>query len=154
MNRISILDFFKTGKFGYVELGFSKSQVISFIGKNTKIYYCISGEILKYGDMEFHFSDDELVMIFCDSLKFLYGDLNLGKEIDFEPWIFKKNKIYSFKQIQEELEKENIIFIIKESNNSIEILLESGVKFIFENESTLDLKFANAILVGFEFSIF
>lgn len=154
MRKISILDFFKIGRFGDIELGFSKCEVMSFIGENMKIYNGIGSEILKYGDIEFHFSNDKLVMIFCDSLKFLYKDLNLGTEVDFEPWILKRDKIYCFRQIQEELEKESIIFIIKEDNNSIEILLESGVKFIFENESSLDLKVDNAILVGFEFSIF
>lgn len=154
MKKISILYFFKIGKLGEIELGFSKCEVSSLIGENMGIYNGISSEILKYGDIEFHFSDDELVMIFCDSLKFLYGDMNVGTAIDFDAWIFKKRRVYSFQEVVRELKKENINYLVQKSNDGIEMILESGVRLIYEYDDTLVLEGDNIILVGFELSIF
>lgn len=154
MNRISFLDFLKTGNFGNVKLSCAKLEVMSLISSNIETNFFINSEILKYGDIEFHFSNDELIMIFCDSLKFAYENLNLGSGIDFDCWIFKKGKIYSFRQIAEELKKESIIFVPKERNGNIEILLESRVKLIFENDNNNTSEIDDYLLVGFEFSIF
>lgn len=119
-----------------------------------EIYNGIGSEILKYGDIEFHFSDDELVMIFCDSLKFLYEDLNVGTAIDFDAWIFKKQRVYSFQEVVQELKKENINYSVQKSNDSVEMLLESGVRLIYEYDDTLALEEDNIMLIGFELSIF
>ncbi|MBF0715674.1 hypothetical protein [Gemelliphila palaticanis] len=150
MYKISILDFLKTGKFGVIELGFSKWKVMSFLGENIEINNLINTEILKYGDIEFHFSNDELIMIFCDSLRFLDKDLNVGDEIDFDAWIFQKSKVYSFQKVVHELKIEKMLFVVQERNNKIKIILKSGVILIFEKES----KENKMILIGFECSIF
>jgi hypothetical protein len=135
--KVSMFEFLKFGKFGCVELGLSKKQILgSFpspdgFGSDKTIY---DEDIWCYGNIEFQFIDDILFFIFSDYLEKLSG----GKKIAIEKWIFedvsKLNLIY-FINI---LDANNIDYTrntikFRENKFGIGLLLASGVKLVFED---------------------
>lgn len=88
MISISFREFVVTGKFGPVQPGMTRSDVERLLGEPEAWGTAGQPEIAaiwKYGEIEFHFSGDELCSIFSDQ-----GFLTDGGEIcRIDPWIIR-----------------------------------------------------------------
>jgi hypothetical protein len=66
---IDLLDFIKYGKFDYIKIGKSKEWIINnfpdpdFLSKSPEVY---NHPIWQYGNIEFHFNNEELFLIYSD----------------------------------------------------------------------------------------
>ncbi len=77
--ELNILDFFKSGIFDFIKLGQSKDWILANfpdpddfgMGKDLK-----SAAIWRYGNIEFYFSNEILVMIFSDYINQLHEFCN------------------------------------------------------------------------------
>ena len=84
---VSMQDFLRTGEFGPVRLGMLRGQIRSLLGEpedwgpSPRAKHNVG--IWKYGDIEFHFNEDVLWLLFADDI----GTLDGGKAIDFDPWV-------------------------------------------------------------------
>lgn len=85
--RVSLEDFIGTGLFGPLEPGVPRAKVEAWLGPPDNwdggAYQYQSAAIWKYGDVEFHFDNELLWMIFLDS----FGLPGGGSQRDLEPWI-------------------------------------------------------------------
>lgn len=134
--NIDILDFVKTGTFGFVKLGESKSEIISqgfppenWLNGETRE----SSKIWRYGNIELHFNNgNDLSGIFTDYV----SDIDCGKSISISNWWIlpngkKKpnvfNTIKELKKLSIDFTKEYFI------PGYIEIRLSNGVYFSFDH---------------------
>lgn len=84
---VSMLDFLRTGEFGPLKLGTSRTELQGCLGnpENWGPYQKAQqhAAVWKYGDIEFYFDDSgTLWIIFSDHVEVLNG----GKAIDLDPW--------------------------------------------------------------------
>lgn len=150
--EIDILEFFKTGKFDYIKLGQTKSWILKNFSKPDSDYDNLSGSIWTYGNIEFHFSEDKLFLIYSDH--FNNGLLSAGEHINLDRWIFEYPKKLKMKYVIEQLNKENIDYQKVTTKLNIEIVLTSGVKLIFENiKDTPNLDSNQYHLIAFAYKI-
>lgn len=89
MIKASLKEFFHKGMIGPIELGISQEKLQAFLGAADHVGGIsrrnISPTIFKYGDIEFHFEDDFLSLIFMDDFDVPSG----GRVIELDPWIVK-----------------------------------------------------------------
>jgi len=106
--KASLKAFVKTGVFGQIQLRMKRSSVASFLGAPTDwLHSAPSREqsaIWKYGDVEFHFENDVLHMIFLDKLRDVKGSRNL--ELDL--WTLSEG--LSLSEAEEHLAKARVTF--------------------------------------------
>ena len=83
-------DFLRTGEFGPIRLGDSVESLTSAFGDPQQLGGTSRKRrtpcIWKYGDIEFHLSDDRqsVWLIFCDT----FDCLHLGSAASLDPWFF------------------------------------------------------------------
>lgn len=86
---ISLKDFLLTGDFGPVSLGMTREQVAACLGEPEHRSVPTRGQripaIWKYGDIEFHFSGNNLWLIFADNVEELDG----GRAIKLDSWLLR-----------------------------------------------------------------
>lgn len=84
---VSMQDFLRSGEFGPIRLGISRDQLRGHLGDPEDWGPFPKSErhatIWKYGDIEFHFNEDTLWLIFADNVEKLRG----GRAIDLDPWV-------------------------------------------------------------------
>ncbi len=83
-------DFLRTGAFGSINLGISRDDLWSHLGEPEnwslgpgKRSAASRAAIWKYVDVEFHFSEDRLLLVFADHVERLDG----GRAINVGLWI-------------------------------------------------------------------
>jgi len=151
--KINLLEFIKNGEFGILKLGESRECLLNNFPnpdgfedgddwKNGRL------EIFTYGDIEFHFMDDKLYLIFADYFNILDGGVSLYFE---EKWIFEKEAhLLTVEYISQKLQEEKIEFSIKLSNlrdeNRVLIRTEEGVEFLFIAEHNEPVLMAVSLL--------
>jgi len=140
--EIDILEFFKSGKFDYIKLGQTKEWILNnFPDPDTRFDSDWVKErdvdIWTYGNIEFHFSGENLYLIFSDNFSFM-DKLTGGNSLKLNRWIF------------EDASKLNLIFVLKELNsNGIDykkrmdklgvcVRLNSGIELTFENRDDIE----------------
>jgi hypothetical protein len=71
---VSFVDFARTGAFGSLGLGASRDEVVSVLGEPDDADASTGGErILRYGDIEFHFANRILQIVFVERLDAISG---------------------------------------------------------------------------------
>lgn len=138
---IDFLEFFKKGKFDYIKLGQARDWILNnFPDPDTR--YASERmkkgdiDIWTYGNIEFHFFNNELIMIFSDH--FNNAKLSGGKHIKIKPWIFKDPSKLTLQFVLAELNNQNIDFKKKTDNLGILLRLQSGIELTFENWEDID----------------
>lgn len=158
--EIDMFEFLKTGKFDYIEIGQTQDWILNnfpdpdgFVddGRFTTV-----NNIWLYGKIEFHFSNHRLVMIFSDHFQYpdyLGEKFNLGENIIVKPWIFKHPKKLTLDYVMRKFVKVGIDFDKRTTPYSIDLMLNSGVKLLFQNPNNSKNRNPNRYLMtAFAFS--
>lgn len=130
---IDFVDFFSTGKFDFLKLGKTKEWVINNFPDPDgfdKYPEVIKDDVWTYGNIELHFINEELFMIFSDYVDEIDG----GDSLKLEKWFLADNKKLNLLHIISELNKKHIDFKkITKKSEPISIVLElmSGVELGF-----------------------
>ncbi len=138
---IDFKEFLSTGKFDFLKHGKTKEWVINNFpdpdgfDDAPEIY---KDDIWCYGNIELHFHEEELFLVYSDYIDTLDG----GESLELKKWFLGNEKIPTLIEVISELNKEHIDFekTTRNTNDIIEIKLASGVKLSFileekENES-------------------
>ncbi len=145
MTIIQLKEFVKTGKFGTITIGSTKTDVINLLGNKYSFGDLGETQIIKYGAYEF-FYWTETEIIFGIQNDQLQADCSNHKEMinlknknyRLDKWFLQNNKNITFGEVIAFLEQESIFFeilpaSISNSENVIKCL-ESNVSFDFVNE--------------------
>ncbi|PKV51537.1 hypothetical protein ATE84_3622 [Aquimarina sp. MAR_2010_214] len=133
---IDILDFVKTGEFGFLKLGESKEEIISqgfppedWLNGETKE----SSRIWRYGNIELHFDNgNHLSGIFTDYV----SDIDCGESISISNWWILPNGKASPDLLStiKELNYLNLDYTKTTFNvGYIELKLSNGIYFSFDH---------------------
>jgi len=138
--ELNLTEFIKTGKFGFLELGMTKNEIINqhfppedWLSKKTKE----NSEIWRYGNFELHFDESsKLLGIFNDYIPELNGGENI-KIKDY--WLLKDgNYTPSLGEIVLELNNMELDYSKKtESYGTDTLVLTNGVYLMFEAPTCL-----------------
>jgi len=136
--EINLKDFFIKGKFDYIQLGQSKEWIVNNFPdpdgyssqiETPKIY---ESNIWCYGNIEFHFHEELLFLIYSDDLYPLDG----GDNLLLDKWFLGKATSISLKEVQSLLNAEHIDYCKQTSKYGIEVvtlvLLLSKVQLNFQ----------------------
>lgn len=136
---MTLLDFFKTGKFGPIHLGMTIPEVVGALGQPTEQYQLRKGFLLAYGGWEVHFAEEKphkAFLIHHDEL--LYDCTNHDEVIRFESDVeeldFGAIKPFTqvrVKHIKAWLDQEKIAYHLKLKEGQPLIKLNSGVYLDF-----------------------
>lgn len=99
-----------TGMFLHLKIGSTRDELLKSLGEPNQSG--CDNAILKYGEIEFNFTNDKLFLIYCDYL----DELEKQTFFNLDLW-FIKNKI-SYEQTIKCLIKENIEYTVKYNNDS------------------------------------
>jgi atypical dual specificity phosphatase len=152
---VSMREFLRTGEFGPIKLGDSIETITSFFGEPSVLGGTSRRRrtpgVWKYGDVEFHLSDDHrhVWLIFCDS----YDDLQLGSAASLEPWFFRGHP--SNEVVERELSAAQISFHRQDMPHEPTgylLRLESGVELLFSTGSDPIMTPGFAGLFGFQYA--
>jgi len=130
---IDFKDFFKSGKFDFIKIGKTKDWILNnfpdpdFLKQNPEIR---NSPIWNYGNLEFHFHQDTLFMIFSDDIK----ELNGGESLELNKWFLDETSELTLINIIKKLIDEKINFDKKSNvivHPSVQLKLESGVTLAF-----------------------
>jgi hypothetical protein len=152
MQKISLKDFILTGKFGSVEVGMTKEQVIEILGEphdNQDFGTGYSGIVYNWYEFFFYTDTGILHAIQNDSLACINGFQLKNDKIKVDTWFLKKGKQFTYSEVKKILEKDNIEYSEIKVYEVYTLLLNSGVtiNFIspadfFENsQEQKDIKF-------------
>lgn len=129
--EIDILEFFRTGKFDYIKLGHTKEWIRNNFPDPD--YEEFKENIWQYGNIEFHFNNDQLCLLFSDYL----NELNGGESLKLHKWILNEPHKLTLLYVIQKLNEEKIDFTIihnKTSQNVVDIeIIKSRVKLGFIN---------------------
>lgn len=142
--NIDLEVFFATGKFDFLKLGKTKEWIINNFpdpdgfDENPAIF---KDDIWTYGNIELHFNNDELFLIFSDYI----NDLDGGNSLELKKWFLENTKKLKLSDVISELNNKHIDFQ-KRTNKigplTVSLELESGVNlgFLLEENSDEDYK--------------
>lgn len=140
--EIDMFEFLKTGKFDYIELGQTKDWILNNFPnpdyRSKEGQFDKGVDIWLYGKVEFYFSEGKLYQIFSDHFQNDYYQgkkFNMGDDIIVKPWIFKHPKKLTLDYVIRKFIKVGIDFEKQTTSHSIDLILKSGVKLIFQNPS-------------------
>ena len=137
---IDILDFFKTGRFDYLKLGQSKEWILNNfpdpdgfgMGRNVS-----DAKIWFYGNIELHFTNNELFLIFSKDIINLDG----GPYLKLNKWILDQPNKLNLSYIIECLNLERIDFSKRTEHIDAEYIrlhiTKSYVVLTFHNEEEI-----------------
>lgn len=131
--NIDILEFLKFGKFDYIELGQTKSWILKNFPDpddfNHSHLFSNNCSIWRYGNIEFHFDNDKLYLIYSDYL----NDLDGGRYIQLNKWILEDSAKLTLLEVLRKLNEANIDYHKYQESNLINLKLDSGVILSFES---------------------
>lgn len=135
--ELNMFEFLTNGKFDCIELGQSQEWILNHFPEpdNHDRRYLIGSNIWLYGKIEFHFSDNRLYQIFSDHLQsdYMGRKFHAGEHFTVKTWIFKQPKKLTLDYVMRKFVKLNIDFEKQTNPYSIDLILKSGVKLIFQN---------------------
>jgi hypothetical protein len=146
MTSISLLDFFRSGQFGPIQLGMTRQEVYDLLGEPDG-YGCPDTHLMKagvwlYDAIELHFSP-RLWLITTDHISYpdwwghsesirldawLFSDGRQPSKSDLEDGLTKLNIPYQYIELEQRFEDDAVGKFLFESG--VEILI--GVKYIYE----------------------
>lgn len=145
MTTIQLKEFVKTGKFGTISIGSTKTDIINLLGKQFDFTDGDETQIIRYGWYEF-FYWTETERVFGIQNDHLQADCtNHGEMINFknrlwtiDKWFLKEHENITFGQVVEHLNQANIPFTIVPTypgcNENIIKCSNSNVTFDFVSE--------------------
>jgi len=149
---ISMLEFIRDGKFDYIKIGQTREWIFhnfpSPDGWEEELLHVLEiFNIWRYGNIEFHFEEDQLSSIFCDDFSTYDEDTdkivnqwNAGKWIDLDLWIFDRVEKLNLSYVMEILNQNRISFSVFHSDLNVVIrILKSNVELVFEKKSHEEL---------------
>lgn len=138
--NIDFEEFFTIGKFDFLKLGKTKEWIINNFPdpdgyeEHPEIY---KASIWTYGNIELHFNDDELFLIFSDYINELDG----GDSLELKKWFLENTEKLKLSDIISQLNSKHIDFQ-KRTNNigqtTVNLELQSGVNLGFYLEENTD----------------
>ena len=135
--EVSLKDFARTGLFGAVEWGMNRAAVEQLLGSPDSWMDSTPGyktsPIWKYGDIEFHFQDNALYMIFMDEFSNLNGGCNIGLDawvINGDLTCIEAEHFLSAANI--EYQKEDFPY----NENGVRLITSAGTVFAFAGEKS------------------
>ncbi len=139
---IDFKQFFKFGKFDFIKLGKTKEWVIhNFPDPDGYLDHSsvFKDDIWRYGNIEFHFHQEELFLIYSDYVDTLAG----GDSLELEKWFLSKPTQFDLLCVMRFLNEERVDFAKKTSTaipSSVVLELTSGVDlgFALEEEEEED----------------
>lgn len=148
--EIDFLEFFKTGKFDYLKLGQTKEWILNNFPEPDSTFENKKGgfDIWAYGDLELHFKDNQLILIFSDYWS--ENKINAGNHILLKPWIFEDTSKLTLNFVLKALNTNHIDYTKKTTSLSIVLYLENGIELTFESTSDI----ANSDPNNFKLSAF
>jgi hypothetical protein len=129
---ISIFDFFKYGKFDCIKLDQTREWILNNFPDPDTTFPNDNFDVWEYGNIEFHFKDNKLFLIFCDTFRICKG-IRGGKNISINKWIFNKLDELKLINILKILNENDIDYKKTEDSLNIKLKLESGIEMTFEN---------------------
>ena len=137
MIKIFLKDFIKTGKFGPLEIGSSKEDVIDFFGEDYDFGNFGETQIIKYGWWEFFYWTEtkKVFAIQNDHLSYNCShhvemiSLNTNK-VEMDTWFLKPDKHVTFDNVTKILTEEKIDFKLDKfsKNDELDILRLNDIK--------------------------
>jgi hypothetical protein len=89
MKIVSLLDFAKTGQFGPITIGSTRTEVRTAFGDPTD-YTARQpmelADVWRYGDLEIHFTDELVSLLYSDGFDIPEG----GPTLKIDPWIIRR----------------------------------------------------------------
>lgn len=133
---VSLLEFIQTGRFGLVELGWTKNRILTeFYKPDDKGYMGHGMSIWRYSTFEFHFVDDILTMFWCDGLRWLKNPLK--KQFKLDKWILRDTSRLTFSYFCSTLDELNINYTIKGTFYDDTRKLPSNVMLLVEGTNVI-----------------
>jgi hypothetical protein len=146
---VDLYDFVTNGIFDCIKIGQTKEWILSNFPDpdytENGLHITKKGNIWTYGNIEFHFVDNILNLIFCDnfvSLDILTDKItdhwDAGRHIDLNKWIFVKANSLKCNEIMTILNQARINFSLFHSPNlrsAVIRILKSNVELVFEKEN-------------------
>ncbi|MFT3793105.1 hypothetical protein [Flavobacterium sp.] len=139
---IDLKDFLLTGNFGPVVIGMTKDDVIHWLGDPGQVHDFKSGSaVLFYNGFELFYStdDDQLYAIQNDNLYYLFEEnapYPINEKVSVDTSFLHFGKPLTLGNLKDYLAQQQIDFEIVHKDEYDEIVLESGVKFDFENRGS------------------
>jgi hypothetical protein len=132
---VNLLDFIKSGKFDFIKLDQTKEWIINNfpdpdgLAAMPETY---EHPIWQYGNIEFHFTDNQLSLIYSDYIDTLDG----GKSLELDKWICAEPQKLTLAYVAARLNQQRISFTTKHQtrgdvSGAYLKILESGVKLGF-----------------------
>jgi hypothetical protein len=138
--NIDFEEFFATGKFDFLKLGKTKEWIINNFpdpdgfDEHPEVF---KDDIWRYGNIELHFNNDELFLIFSDYINGLDG----GDSLELKKWFLVNTDMLKLSDIISQLNTKHIDFQ-KRTNNigqtTVNLELQSGVGLGFHLEEKID----------------
>lgn len=105
--EIDLLEFIRTGKFDFIKLGKTKEWILSnFSDPDNLDLDTYRSPVWCYGNIEFHFHEEELFLIYSDYVNELSG----GPHLTFRKWLFDNPKQLTLGKVAWQLATERIGF--------------------------------------------
>ena len=142
--KIDFEDFFATGNFDFLKLGKTKDWVINNFpdpdgfAEHPEVF---KDDIWIYGNIELHFNNDELFLIFSDYINELEG----GDSLELQKWFLTDTEKLKLSDVISQLNNKHIDFQKKTNNigqTTVNLELQSGVGlgFFLEEKAEEDYK--------------
>lgn len=134
------LKFGKFDKFDFIELRQNKEWILKNFPDpddfDSATFLKPSINIWQYGKFEFHFSNNQLYMIFSDHFQsdFKGEKFNAGENIELQPWIFENPSQLTLNFIMQIFVKEDIDFEKITTPDNIIVKTQGGIKLYFADD--------------------
>ncbi len=132
--KIDFKEFFSSGKFDVLKLGQSKEWILNnfpnpdgLLKQFDEVY---KANIWTYGNIELHFSEDKLFLIFSDYIDALDG----GKYLELDKWFLDDEESLKLPKVLWHLNSEHLDYCKKTNSfgeTTVEIALQSGLSLGF-----------------------
>ena len=145
MEIISLKNFIKTGCFGSVELEMSKEEVIDLLGQpewynDDQLSDGVT--LIAYSWYEFFFTkENKLFAIQNDhfDVEFPESCRYKSEKIEIDPWIYKGDQLFLFKDVEEILQEEEITYKVEDYLGRKIIKMPSEVVIDFTNKKYVEI---------------
>jgi hypothetical protein len=139
---IDLLEFIKSGRFDYIKLGQTKEWILNNFPDPDG--FAESPEVSRhpiwqYGNIKFHFTQDQLTLIYSDYIDTLDG----GESLELYEWIFTEPRKLTLAYVTAQLNQQRISFTTKhqtqgDTSGASLTILESNVTLGFAPAEHVD----------------
>jgi len=131
--EIDLFNFFKTGKFDRIKLGQTKTWILNnFPDPDSGFDAEMQNngfDIWTYGDIELHFENQKLFLIYSENL----GDLKGGNDLKLNKCIFEGFEKLNLLNVMKKLNECDLDYKKKTDKLGVLLRLRSGIELTFES---------------------